>query len=473
MATWKKIITSGSAAELTSLTLDTALPVGQGGTGVTTLTDGGILLGSGTGAITATAVLTDGQMLVGDGSTDPAIESGATLRTSIGVGTGDNVQFTNITGTGNTALGNAAADTHTFVGHITASGYKVSASAFIGDGSGLTGVGTDIDTLSDYGAQTIAQTDDHFLISDDGTEKKITFSDLEDSIFANVSGDATIAGGGALTIAADSVENSMLANMTQGTIKVGGGSNAPTDLNAKTDGQILVGDGTDINSVAVSGDIALANDGAVTIQADSVENSMLANITRGSVKVGGTSNAPTDLVAKASGQILVGDGTDIASVAVSGDMTLAANGALTIDNNAVDNDAIDNTADVTLQSLTLTGDLTVNGSTTSISSTNTEVADQFMFLASGSAASNLDAGIIVQSGSAHNSGSAFYHDKSDERWSVAKSVAKSHQGAAQGPTQFVTTVKTEAVNPDTTSGSYGAGEMHVNTTSGEIWIRFG
>ena len=97
MASWKKVIVSGSAAELASLTLDTALAVAQGGTGASTLTDGGVLLGSGTGAITATAVLTDGQMLVGDGTTDPAIESGATLRTSIGVGTGDSPQFTDLT----------------------------------------------------------------------------------------------------------------------------------------------------------------------------------------------------------------------------------------------------------------------------------------------------------------------------------------------------------------------------------------
>ena len=39
MATWKKILTSGSAAELSSLTLDTALPVAQGGIGATSLTD--------------------------------------------------------------------------------------------------------------------------------------------------------------------------------------------------------------------------------------------------------------------------------------------------------------------------------------------------------------------------------------------------------------------------------------------------
>mgnify|MGYP003650435966 CR=1 FL=1 len=62
-----------------------ALAVGNGGTGTSSLTDGGILLGSGTGAITAMAVLANGEMIVGDGTTDPVAESGATLRTSIGV----------------------------------------------------------------------------------------------------------------------------------------------------------------------------------------------------------------------------------------------------------------------------------------------------------------------------------------------------------------------------------------------------
>jgi hypothetical protein len=82
------------------------LAVNQGGTGATSLTDGGVLLGSGTGAITAMTALADGEMIVGDGSTDPVAESGATLRTSIGVGTGDSPQFTGLTisGTGASAL---------------------------------------------------------------------------------------------------------------------------------------------------------------------------------------------------------------------------------------------------------------------------------------------------------------------------------------------------------------------------------
>jgi len=94
-----------------------------------------------------------------------------------------------------------------------------------------------------------------------------------------------------------------------------------------------------------------------------------------------------------------------------------------------------------------------------------------MLLGTGSAGTNKDIGIVAQSGSADLSGSAFYHDTDSERWSVAKSVGSTD--TAVTPLQFVSTVKTDTVNPDTTSGSYGAGEMHVNTDTGDIWIRFG
>ena len=75
----------------------TELTVANGGTGACCLTDGGVLLGSGTGAITALAVLSDGQMIVGDGTGDPVAESGPTLRTSIGVGTGNTLSLTGLT----------------------------------------------------------------------------------------------------------------------------------------------------------------------------------------------------------------------------------------------------------------------------------------------------------------------------------------------------------------------------------------
>jgi hypothetical protein len=63
--------------------------VAGGGTGATTFTDGGVLLGGGTGAITAMAVLGDGEFIVGDGTTDPVAESGVTARTSMGVSRGE------------------------------------------------------------------------------------------------------------------------------------------------------------------------------------------------------------------------------------------------------------------------------------------------------------------------------------------------------------------------------------------------
>ena len=49
MAQWRKVIVSGSAAELSSLTLDTALPVAQGGIGATSLTDKAVLISQDSG----------------------------------------------------------------------------------------------------------------------------------------------------------------------------------------------------------------------------------------------------------------------------------------------------------------------------------------------------------------------------------------------------------------------------------------
>jgi len=53
--------------------LGTAIEVIQGGTGAATLADHGILLGSGTAAITATVAPTNGQLLIGSTGADPAL----------------------------------------------------------------------------------------------------------------------------------------------------------------------------------------------------------------------------------------------------------------------------------------------------------------------------------------------------------------------------------------------------------------
>ena len=230
--------------------------------------------------------------------------------------------------------------------------------SFVGDGSNLDGVTTVFPTTAELGSL-----DSTKIYVNDGSNKFVSGSQLATYVFgeAATGGDVEIANTGAGTIAADAVTNAKLANITRGSVKVGGTANAPTDLDAKTSGQILVGDGTDIVSVAVSGDATLSSAGAITIAADSVENSMLANMTQGTIKVGGGSDAPTDLDAKTDGQILVGDGTDINSVAISGDITLANDGTVAIAANAVAL-ATDTTGDF-VQNITAGTGITSTGAT--------------------------------------------------------------------------------------------------------------
>lgn len=82
------ISTSGSGSTVT-VTLDTPVLVTNGGTGATSLTDGGILLGSGTTALTATAQPTNGQLLIGSTGVDPALAT---------ITAGANITVTNAAG---------------------------------------------------------------------------------------------------------------------------------------------------------------------------------------------------------------------------------------------------------------------------------------------------------------------------------------------------------------------------------------
>lgn len=72
--------------------IDSGLPieVSKGGTGSATLTDHGILVGSGTSAVTALAAATDGQLIIGSTGNDPVTasltSSGTTLEYTAGAG---------------------------------------------------------------------------------------------------------------------------------------------------------------------------------------------------------------------------------------------------------------------------------------------------------------------------------------------------------------------------------------------------
>ena len=101
-----------------------------------------------------------------------------------------------------------------------------------------------------------------------------------------------------------------------------------------TSGKLLVADGTSYEEVPMSGDAALASNGALTIEDNAVTLAKMAGLARGSVIIGDASGDPSALARGAENTFLQSDGTDTAYVVMSGDATLSA-GALTIANDAV------------------------------------------------------------------------------------------------------------------------------------------
>jgi len=419
MASWKKIIVSGSAAELSSLTLDTALAVAQGGTGASTLTDGGVLLGSGTGAITATAVLTDGQMLVGDGTTDPAIESGATLRTSIGVGTGDSPQFTDLTLTG---------------GNIT-----------------LTGGATDIDVIdNNASALSIDASGKAGILEIDSTNSKEQVK-MSGGLFVT----GNITGSGA--VSASSIVTDTLTLDTALAVAQGG-----TGATSLTDGGVLLGSGTGaITATSVLGD------GEMLVGDASGDPSVESGATlRTSIGVG-TGDSPqfTNLTLTGGEITLTGGATDIDlidnnSSALSFDAAGKA-GILEIDTTN-SGEGVKMSGDLTVE-----GNFVVNGNTTNANVANLLVEDRFILLNSGSASG--DGGLIVQSGSATAmSGAAFVFDQNVERWGVQTDVALGSIATTSSPEAYQVNY---VLNANTGSATYNVkGNLKIDDSNGDIFI---
>ena len=128
----------------------------------------------------------------------------------------------------------------------------------------------------------------------------------------------------------DGITNAKLANITQGSVKVGGASDAPTDLDAKTDGYILIGDSTDIVSVAVSGDITITNAGVTAIGATKVIDTMINDdVATGLAGTGLTATAGVLSVDAVADNIVEGDikkddfTADVVASGYSGEHTLS------------------------------------------------------------------------------------------------------------------------------------------------------
>ena len=297
----------------------------------------------------------------------------------------------------------------------------VAANAFAGDGSGLTGVAAsslDIDNFAALGSAGVAQ-GDHFFFSDAGTEKKVTFSNLEDTIFGNVSGDATVAAGGALTIAANSVEGTMLntnaadtstLELSSDTLSVLKVPNALTDGNGSADFSFDGSSAVTLSVGAGTGITVNASDVAVTAAQTGITSLINSSLT----KIGTAANQEyVDFSTANEVNVKINDTERLSVTATGVDIT----GAATVSTN-----------------LTVSGNLTVAGTTTEVQTANLNVEDKFILLNSGSSTATEESGIIFGgSGGTALTGSALIwngdHNSNDGRAAIAHSVAGSDTSA--------------------------------------------
>jgi len=484
MASWKKVIVSGSAAELSSLTLDTALPVAQGGIGASSLTDKAVLISqdTGTDAVGALALTTNGSIIVG-GSGGPAVEAAADVAgTGLTAVTGDGTLVINVdaaqtqitdvgaldagsitsgfgnidNGTSTLNTGNATVDN--LVNDSTVANSRITGSftgSFVGDGTGLTGTGLDIDALSALGGTGIEQ-GDHFVFSDSGTEKKITFSNLEDAIFGNVSGDAAIAAGGGLTIAANSVEGTMLNTNSADTSTI--------ELSSDTLSVLKVPNALTVDNATIQLNSGTTFDGSgaktISIKDGGVDADALAAAVAGNGLTGGGGSALA---------VGAGTGIDVSSNAIAVDVSdFMANGSNNRVLTATGTDAQNAEANLTFDGTTLTvnGNLEVAGTQTTVNSTNLLIEDRFILLNSGSTASG-DGGFLVGSGSAY-SASAFVFDDSEDRWGVQIDTQLGSTAATSIPEAYTSLY---VLNANTGSATYNVkGNIRIDDSNEDIYI---
>jgi hypothetical protein len=454
MATWKKVIVSGSAGEFTSVT---------------------------------SSVLTDNNLVI--------------------AGVGGALENSGLTYDGNTLnLGSSQVEATGFSGSFSGS--------FFGDGSGLTGVSAQVEESLLFGDGLAGGTFDgltpvtasldtgsaHF---EEGVRKQISVSDTTgatgidlsyDQTTGTISGSlldaTTLLGNTTLTLqaTASTVDGLTLTDVVA-TGSFSGSFVGTTDLPDLTEGAGITAftyDGSGTATVAVSGASTLSSNAITKWSGDAFVDSSLTD--NGSIISGASSlqlsGASSSLTGSFTGSF-IGDGSGLTGLATTLDVSASNGSGISIDlltqdltitgtNNEIETSAAGTTLTIGLpDDVTITQDLTVNrnlkvlGTASFQNTTNLEVADRFILLASGSNATG-DGGIVVQQAT-QDVGELFAWDSQAVRWGVTGSFSASD--SAYTPDAFMAAVVVgSGTDPDAAPARYdAAGNMFIGTDE-SIWI---
>lgn len=421
MAQWKKVIVSGSSANLADLQVDSL--------------SSGVVTGA-SGNLTTTAINGSGNILATTGATGVVL-SGSFSGSYIGDGSGltgvlaGSIEFADVLNKPTLVSGSSQID-------ITATtGYTSFSSSFASD------IATNVSDISTNASDISAlQTD-----SGSFSTRVAALESFSSSL------DNTFASDAELTAVSQSFE-STIANLST-TISISG-STGSDSVDLKTDA--LTFSGSHVTAAVTNNKVTYTLDNT-TVSAGSygsaTEIPTFTVDAQGRLTAAGTANVSSTLniSGSTSGNDAVSLISDALTFAGSGGLTAtvtdntitfgtAASGFVSASSfsspsqgtvratiNGVQTDVdtgLQTTDTVQFVGLTVTanaiiqGDLTVQGTTTTLSTTNTAIKDKFVLLNSGS--DNPDeGGIVIDEGS--GTGHAFIYDSGDGRFGVNQSVS--------------------------------------------------
>ena len=443
MAEWKKVIVSGSQAELAALTASIAVKVGTNQQ-ITTTQATTFLTGSFTGSFTG-----DGSGLTGVNAAFPATATtnlATTDKIYVNDGANKHITYgnlvTDLAGSGQGTSNLTTTDTGdslALTSQVTVTG--VTASLF-GTSSWATNATTATNATNTAVTDTTSGTGPYYITFVDATTgnlaQRVDSTGLTYNATTNV-----------ITVTASYASQSLSSSFAS-TAPYSGLTGVPSGIVS----------GSSLSSAA-QGEVVLTTNGVagstVDLGLQTTDSPQFVGLTlTGDAAINGGDITTTQTTAT----VFNTNATTVNAFGAATTLNLGAGSGTTNVNN----------------NLNVAGDLFVQGTTTTINTANLYVEDQFILLASGSAG-DTDGGIIIDRGTFAGGNIAFGYDRATDRWGFQTGLVDATNAidptSANGVSgSFIANVFTQAAHGATkplTGEFVKEGAIYTNT-DGTIWM---